>query len=200
VAYSSIAQLGFIVLGIFSLDDKGAQGALMQKVNHGLVVAPLFFIIAVLSARAGSAVSLERMGGMALRAPVLAAFFLVITLATLAMPGSPNFVGEILILFGTFEDNLVYGLVASTGVVLAAVYMIRVFQRAMHNRLVPGDEPVDLGGLELMAIVPVTLVVVALGVYPQLMLDRTEETVATKVEPAGTLAAERLHPEISVIR
>jgi len=200
VAYSSIAQLGFIVLGIFSLDDKGAQGALMQMVNHGLVVAPLFFIIAVLSARAGSAVSLERMGGMALRAPVLAAFFLVITLATLAMPGSPNFVGEILILFGTFEDNLVYGLVASTGVVLAAVYMIRVFQRAMHNRLVPGDEPVDLGGLELMAIVPVTLVVVALGVYPQLMLDRTEETVATKVEPAGTLAAERLHPEISVIR
>jgi len=116
------------------------------------------------------------------------------------MPGTPNFTGEILILFGTFEDNLVYGLVASTGVVLAAVYMIRVFQRAMHNRLVPGDEPVDLGGLELMAIVPVTLVVVALGVYPQLMLDRTEETVATKVEPAGTLAAERLHPEISVIR
>ena len=138
VAYSSIAQLGFIVLGIFSLDDKGAQGALMQMVNHGLVVAPLFFIIAVLTARAGGAATLARMGGMALRAPVLAALFLIVTLATLAMPGSPNFIGEILILFGTFEDNLVYGLVASAGVVLAAVYMIRVFQRSMHNRLVPG--------------------------------------------------------------
>jgi len=188
VAYSSIAQLGFIVLGIFSLDEKGAQGALMQMVNHGLVVAPLFFIIAVLTARAGGAIALDRMGGMALRAPVLAALFLVVTLATLAMPGSPNFVGEILILFGTFEDKLVYGLVASAGVVLAAVYMIRVFQRSMHNRLVPGEEPVDLGGLELAAIVPVTLVVVALGVYPQVVLDRTEEATTAKVAPAAQVA------------
>ena len=113
VAYSSIAQLGFIVLGIFSLDAKGAQGALMQMVNHGLVVAPLFFIIAVLTARAEGPATLERLGGMALRAPVLAALFLVVTLATLAMPGSPNFVGEILILFGAFEDKLVFGVVAS---------------------------------------------------------------------------------------
>jgi len=188
VAYSSIAQLGFIVLGIFSLDDKGVQGALMQMVNHGLVVAPLFFIIAVLTARAGGAIALDRMGGMALRAPVLAALFLIVTLATLAMPSSPNFVGEILILFGTFEDKLVYGLVASTGVVLAAVYMIRVFQRSMHNRLVPGEEPVDLGGLELAVIVPVALVVVALGVYPQVVLDRTEEATTTKVAPAAQIA------------
>ncbi len=81
------------------------------------------------------------MGGMALRAPVLAALFLIVALATLAMPGSPNFVGEILILFGAFEDQLVYGLVASVGVVLAAVYMIRLFQRSMHNRVGPGAEP-----------------------------------------------------------
>jgi len=188
VAYSSIAQLGFIVLGIFSLDDKGAQGALMQMVNHGLVVAPLFFIIAVLTARAGGAATLERMGGMALRAPVLAALFLIVTLATLAMPGSPNFVGEILILFGTFEDKLAYGIVASVGVVLAGVYMIRVFQRSMHNRLVPGEEPVDLGGLELAAILPVTAVIVALGVYPQLVLDRTEEATTAKVAPAAEIA------------
>ncbi|MEJ7750060.1 MAG: NADH-quinone oxidoreductase subunit M [Thermoleophilaceae bacterium] len=202
VAYSSIAQLGFIVLGIFSLDDKGAQGALMQMVNHGLVVAPLFFIIAALSARAGGTPSLERMGGMALRAPVLAALFLVVTLATLAMPGSPNFVGEILILFGAFEDNLVYGLVASTGVVLAAVYMIRVFQKAVHNRVGPDAKPAELNGLELTAILPITAIVVALGVYPQLMLDRTEETVRSKVEPAGKTVAdrERPHAEISVIR
>jgi len=119
VAYSSIAQLGFIVLGIFSLTELGAQGALMQMVNHGLVVAALFFIIAVLTARAGGSPTLAEMGGMALRAPVLAALFLVVTLATLAMPGSPNFVGEILILFGTFQDKLVYGVVASAGVALA---------------------------------------------------------------------------------
>ena len=191
VAYSSIAQMGFIVLGIFSLDDKGAQGALMQMVNHGLVVAPLFFIIAALSARAGGSPSLARMGGMALRAPVLAALFLIVTLATLAMPGSPNFVGEILILFGTFEDKLVYGQVASVGIVLAAVYMIRVFQKAMHNRVGPDAKPAELNGLELGAILPLTVVIVALGVYPQLLLDRTEETVRAKVEPAGTTVATR---------
>ena len=192
VAYSSIAQLGFIVLGIFSLDDKGAQGALMQMVNHGLVVAPLFFIIALLTARAGGSPSLAQMGGMALRAPVLAAFFLIVTLATLAMPGSPNFVGEILILFGTFEDKLVYGLVASLGVALAAVYMIRVFQRSMHNRVADGTEPAEMGGLGFVAIVPVTAVIVALGVYPQLVLDRTDAAKVPKDQ--------RAHPEVSVIR
>jgi len=184
VAYSSIAQLGFIVLGIFALDDKGAQGALMQMVNHGLVVAPLFFIIAVLSVRAGGSASLAQMGGMALRAPVLAALFLVVTLATLAMPGTPNFVGEILILFGTFEDKLVYGLVASVGIALAAVYMIRVFQLSMHNRAGPEARSAELSGLDLAAILPVTAVIVALGIYPQLILDRTEETTTAKIQAA----------------
>ncbi len=188
VAYSSIAQLGFIVLGIFALDDKGAQGALMQMVNHGLVVAPLFFIIAALSARAGGSPSLAQMGGMALRAPVLAALFLIVTLATLAMPGSPNFVGEILILFGAFEDKLVYGLVASVGIALAAVYMIRVFQLSMHNRTGPQARSAELGRLDLAAILPVTAVVVALGVYPQLILDRTEETTTAKIQAAVELA------------
>ncbi len=185
VAYSSIAQLGFIVLGIFSLTDIGAQGALMQMVNHGLVVAPLFFIIAALTVRAGASPSLEQMGGAALRAPVLAALFLAVTLATLAMPGSPNFVGEILILFGAFEDKFVFGAVGAIGVVLAAVYMIRLFQRSMHNRAGPSVVPREAHGLELVAILPVTLVVVALGVYPQLVLERTEGATSAKVEAAA---------------
>jgi NADH-quinone oxidoreductase subunit M len=188
VAYSSIAQMGFIVLGIFSLDDKGAQGALIQMVNHGLVVAPLFFIIALLTARAGGTDSLERMGGIAFRAPVLAALFLVVTLSTLAMPGSPNFVGEILILFGTFEDKFAIGLVASAGVVLAAVYMIRLFQRSMHNRLQEGVESRDLCRLDLATIAPLTVVIIALGLYPQFVLDRSEEATTAKVRPAAEVA------------
>src|SRR5918997_3281901 len=115
VGYSSVAQLGFITLGIFSLDDKGAQGALLQMVTHGLVVAPLFVIILLLRERAGGSELLSRMGGVAFRAPVLAAMFLIVTLATLAMPGSANFVGELLVLFGAFDAKLVYGLVASIG-------------------------------------------------------------------------------------
>ena len=112
VGYSSIAQLGFITLGIFSLTDEGAQGAVLQMVNHGLVVVPLFFIIALLAARAGGTDDLRRMGGLALRAPVLAAVFLIVALATLAMPGSANFVGEFLILTGVFKSKIVFAIVA----------------------------------------------------------------------------------------
>jgi NADH-quinone oxidoreductase subunit M len=188
VAYSSIAQLGFIVLGIFALDPQGAQGAVMQMVTHGLVVAALFFIIAVLTERAGGAASLSRMGGMAFRAPVLAALFLIVTLATLAMPGSPNFIGEILILFGTMEDKLVIGIVASVGVALAAVYMIRVFQESMHDPVAEGADPRELGRLDFGVIAPIAAVVVALGVYPQVMLERTQDATVAKVRPAAQLA------------
>ncbi|MBA2580842.1 MAG: NADH-quinone oxidoreductase subunit M [Thermoleophilaceae bacterium] len=188
VGYSSIAQLGFITLGIFSLDPKGAQGAVMQMVNHGLVVVPLFLLAAVLVHRAGGSESLARMGGIAFRAPVLAALLLVVSLATLAMPGSPNFVGELLILFGVFETHIVYGLVASAGVVLAAVYMIRFFQRAMHNRVGPSVESRDIGRVDFAAVAPLVLVIVALGVYPQFLLGRTEAATVAKVQEAGRLA------------
>ncbi|HYP49180.1 MAG TPA: NADH-quinone oxidoreductase subunit M [Thermoleophilaceae bacterium] len=182
LAYSSIAQLGFIVLGIFALDPKGAQGALFQMVNHGLVTVPLFLIVAVIAARAGGSESLAQLGGVALRAPVLAALFLITALATLAMPGSPNFIGEILILFGAFEDKFVYGAVASVGVALAAVYMIRLFGRSMHNRVGPVVESREMSGIDLAAIAPLVAVIVALGLYPHFVLDRTERDTEGKVE------------------
>jgi NADH-quinone oxidoreductase subunit M len=188
VAYSSIAQLGFIVLGIFALEDKGAQGAVFQMLNHGLVVVPLFLIIGVIAARAGGRESLSELGGMAFRAPVLAALFLIVTFATLAMPGSPNFVGEILVLFGAYEDKLVYGLVASIGVVLAAVYMIRVYQRTMHGRLAPAVESREIDGLNLAAIAPLVAVIVALGVYPHFVVDRTEAATTAAIEEARGVA------------
>jgi NADH-quinone oxidoreductase subunit M len=173
LGYSSIAQLGFILLGIFSLDAKGGQGAVMQMVNHGLVVAPLFLIIGYLAIRAQGRESLDWMGGMAFRAPVLAAVFLIVAFATLAMPGSSNFVGELYILFGTFQSKIVYGLVASVGVVLAAVYMIRFYQRSMHNRVGPHVESRDLAlGPELSVIAPLVLIILALGVYPNFLLHR----------------------------
>ena len=181
VGYSSVAQLGFILLGIFSLDPKGATGAVMQMVNHGLVVAPLFLLIGAVALRAGGSERLSELGGMAFRAPVLAALFLITALATLAMPGSPNFVGEILILFGVFESKLVFGLVASVGVALASVYMIRMFIRVMHNRVGPAVQSRDAGGLEIAIVAPLLAVVIALGVYPQAVIGPSEETTVEKV-------------------
>jgi NADH-quinone oxidoreductase subunit M len=188
VAYSSIAQLGFIVLGIFALDPKGAQGAVLQMLNHGLVVVPLFLIIGVIAMRAHGQESVSELGGMAFRAPILAALFLITTFATLAMPGSANFVGELLVLFGALENKFVYGAVASVGVVLAAVYMIRVFQRTMHGRRGPAVESHELGRVDLVAIAPLVAVIVALGLYPSFVVERTERATVQKVKPAEAVA------------
>jgi NADH-quinone oxidoreductase subunit M len=186
VAYSSIAQLGFITLGIFSLRTEGAQGAILQMINHGLVVAPLFFIIALLAARAGGTDDLRKMGGLAFRAPVLAALFLIVALATLAMPGSANFAAEFLILTGVLKAKIVYALVAGTGVVLAAVYMIRLYQRSMHNPLAPGAESRDISTADGLVIVPVVAVIIALALYPQFILHRSQGAVGTSLPGAAS--------------
>jgi NADH-quinone oxidoreductase subunit M len=200
VGYSSIAQLGFITLGIFSLDPKGAQGAVFQMVNHGIVVAGLFLIIGALSLRAGGSDLLSRMGGVAFRAPVLAALFLVVALATLAMPGSANFVGELYILFGIFDEKLAYGIVASVGVALAAVYMIRAYQRSMHGRLGAGVESRDLDRRELGLLAPLVVVIVALGLYPQFVLKRTEKATVSKIEAVQGAVAERRAHDVAARR
>ena len=162
-------------------------------VAHGLVAGALFMIVAVLAQRTkDGSESLSRMGGIAFRTPVLAAVFLIIGLATLAMPGSPNFVGEILILFGTFEDKLVYGLVASAGVAFAAVYMIRLFQKSMHHRVGPRTWRPSTRAISACSTSsrssrsPRSLV--ALGVYPNFLLERTDATVTAAVKPAETVA------------
>jgi NADH-quinone oxidoreductase subunit M len=197
LAYSSIAQLGFIVLGVFALEEKGAQGALLQMLNHGLVVVALFLIVGVIALRAAGSESLSELGGMAFRAPVLAGLFLIMSLATLAMPGSGNFVGEILILFGTFENKLVYGLVAAVGVVLAAVYMIRLYQGTMHGRVGPAVESREIDRVNLAAVVPLVAVVIALGVYPQFVVHRTERDTTQSIGRAQALTG---NAEVSVIK
>jgi NADH-quinone oxidoreductase subunit M len=190
LGYSSIAQLGFITLGIFALDPeaRGAQGALLQAVNHGLVVAPLFLIIALLAARAGGSEDLRDMGGIAFRAPVLASLFLIVTLATLAMPGSANFVGEFLILLGVFESKLAVAIIASTGVVLASVYALRLYIRSMHNRQGPAVTSFEMSLRDAAVIVPLVLAILAFAVFPQRALDAGEPAVqsASQAVTGGT--------------
>jgi len=188
--YSSVAQMGFITLGIFSLDSKGAQGALLGMLNHGLVVAPLFFVIALLARRAGGSEDIREMGGIAFRAPVLATLFLVVSLATLAMPGSANFIGEFLILLGVFNAKLPIAIIASAGVVLAAVYALRLFIRAMHNRVGPKVASFELSLGEGTVLAPLVGVILLFAFYPQLALARSEASVAGALAPARTALAE----------
>ena len=188
LGYSSVAQLGFITLGIFALGEAaGAQGALLQMVQHGLVVAPLLFIIALLTERAGSE-DIREMGGIAFRAPVLATLFLIVSLATLAMPGSANFAGEFLILLGLFNSELVIAIIAFTGVALASVYMLRFFIRAMHNRLKAESGSFDISARDGLILVPLVLVILAFAVYPQQALKSSQATVERVVAAPGDAA------------
>jgi NADH-quinone oxidoreductase subunit M len=196
--YSSIAQLGFITLGIFALNSQGAQGALLQMVNHGLVIAPLLFIVALLAQRANGSEDLRDMGGIAFRAPVLAALFLIVSLATLAMPGSSNFVGEFLILLGVFKAKLAISVIGFSGVVLASVYALRLFIRSMHNRVGPRVRSYDIGLLDGAVLVPVIAVIVFLALYPQLALHRSEGSVKGAVAALARTAPSERSPVAAV--
>lgn len=197
VAYSSVAQLGFITLGIFALRPEGGQGALLQMINHGLVTAPLFFIVAALAARAGGSESLRDMGGIAFRAPVLASLFLIVAFATLAMPGSSNFVGEFMILLGVFRAKLAISVIAFAGVVGAAVYALRVFIGSMHNRVGPRVASREMGIADAAAIVPIVGVILVLAFYPQFGLRRSQASLTTAIAPAQALAGG--HPSLQAL-
>jgi NADH-quinone oxidoreductase subunit M len=189
VAYSSVAQLSFITLGIFSLRQIGAQGALLQMVNHALVTAPLFFIVAALAARAGGSELMRDMGGIAFRAPVLATLFLIVTLATLAMPGSANFIGEFNILLGVFQSNLVIAIIAFIGVVGAAYYALRLFIGSMHNRVGSAVASRDLRPADAAPLVALILLILALAFYPQFGLRRSEPTVRATLQATALQGA-----------
>jgi NADH-quinone oxidoreductase subunit M len=176
LGYSSVAQLGFITLGIFALNNQGAQGAILQSFNHGIVIAPAFFILGLMAARAGGSEDLRDMGGIGFRAPVLASLFLIVSLATLAMPGSSNFVGEFLILLGVFNSKLAIACIAFTGVALASVYMLRAFIRMTHNRVGPQVESHEISIAGSFVLVPLVAVILFLAVYPQFALNRIKAT------------------------
>lgn len=192
--YSSVAQMGFITLGIFALDPQGAQGAILGMINHGLVVAPIFFIIALLAKRAGGSEDIRDMGGIAFRAPVLASLFLLVALATLAMPGSANFVGELLILLGAFKAKLAIAIIAFAGVVLASVYALRFFIRAMHNRVGEKVTSFELSRAEGSVLAPLVGVILFFAFYPQLALSRSESSVYAALSPARAALREPATP------
>ncbi len=178
--YSSVAQLGFITAGIFALRADGADGAILQMVNHGLVVAPIFVIVAILVERTGTE-DIREMGGIALRAPVLTALFLIVALATLAMPGSANFIGEFYILNGLFQEKIVFACIAISGVAMSAYYALRLYQHAMHNRLPDGVASREISLRDGVVLAPLVLCILALAFYPQLILKRTAPTVQQTV-------------------
>jgi NADH-quinone oxidoreductase subunit M len=180
LGFSSVAQLGFITLGIFALDSTGANGALLQMLNHGLVVVPAFLIVALIAERTGSE-EIGPMGGLAKRAPVFAVIFLIVTMATLAIPGSANFIGEFYILNGVFNADVAIAIIASSGVALAAFYALRMYQRTMHNPLPEGADSREISLRDGLIVVPMVLIIVVLAFAPQIILGDTTDAVDATV-------------------
>ena len=184
LGYSSIAQLGFIVLGIFAFDGRGADGALLQATNHAIVAGALIFVVAMLSRRAGGSEKLSEMGGIAKGAPAFAAVFLVFSFALLAMPGTANFVAEFMILLGTFESKMTFAFIAAIGVALAAFYALRFYISAMHHRVGAKVSSFELTLREGLVVVPLMLVVIALALYPQFALKPAQDGTSKAISAA----------------
>ncbi len=178
VAYSSVSHLGFVMLGIFTLNHQGLQGGLIQMVNHGLSTGALFLIVGMIYDRRHTRLIAD-FGGLARQMPIFTTFFMIATLASIGLPGLNGFIGEFLVLLGTFLSNKWYAVFAATGVIFAAVYMLWMFQRVMFGKLDKEENAklADLSPREIMILAPVTAMMILIGVWAQPFLAKMETSV-----------------------
>jgi NADH-quinone oxidoreductase subunit M len=182
IAFSSVSHLGFVVLGIFALNIQGLEGGILQMLNHGFSTGALFLIVGMLYERRHTRM-IEEFGGLAKVMPVYATLFLIVTLSSIGLPGLNGFVGEFLILLGAFQSNMVYGVIAALGVILAAVYMLWMFQRVMFGEITREENKnlKDLSLREIVVLLPLIFFIVQIGVYPKPFLSRMDASVKNLV-------------------
>ena len=187
VAYSSVSHLGFVMLGLIALNAQGIEGGILQMVNHGISTGALFLLVGILYERRHTRL-ISEFGGLFKIQPVFATVFLIVTLSSLGLPGLNNFVGEFLILMGTFRVSPGFALLASLGVVLSAVYMLWMFQRVMfgavtneENRNLP-----DLSAREVACVLPFVVFVFWIGISPQTFLRKMTASVTAVVARVET--------------
>jgi NADH-quinone oxidoreductase subunit M len=183
VAYSSVSHLGFVVLGIFSFTDKGMQGALYQMLNHGISTGALFVIVGMIYDRRHTRLIAE-FGGLANLMPVYSTLFLIVTLSSIALPLLNGFVGEFLVLIGTYTSPVLpqarlYASTAALGMILSAVYMLWMYQRVIYGKVTnPANLKLkDLNLREKLVLAPMILLIFVMGIYPSLFLERSKRAV-----------------------
>ena len=185
VAFSSVSHLGFVMLGIFALNLQGIEGGILQMINHGISTGALFLIVGMIYERRHTRM-IEDFGGLSKKIPIFAAFFMIVVLSSIGLPGTNGFVGEFLILLGTFKSNVVYAVFAATGIILAAVYMLWMYQRTMFGKITkPENENLkDLNLREKIILLPLILVIFWIGIYPKHFLVKMEPSVKSLIENA----------------
>lgn len=185
-AYSSMSHFGFITLGIFVFTTWSMTGSTIYMLGHGLATAAVFLTAGFLMQRAGGSSAIATYGGVNKVAPVLAGFFLFAVMSTIALPGLASFVGEFLVLLGTFSRYVVVAVIASLGIVLAAAYGLRLYQKVATGPESPHVEGMrDLGGREVTSLVPVVLLTIVLGVFPAPVLDVVNPAVDRVMDTIG---------------
>jgi len=200
VAYSSVSHLGFVMLGLFAFNLQGIQGAIYQMLNHGVSTGGLFLIVGMIYERRHTRMIAD-FGGLSKVMPRLAAFFMIVTLSSIALPGTNGFVGEFLILLGAFRSNMLYGVLATTGVILGAVYMLWMFQRVMFGKITKEENTrlKDLTKRETVILCSIVLFVFLMGLYPGPFLKKMDASATgylkyMQVKTSAYKAAENVPP------
>lgn len=179
VAYSSVAHLGFVVLGIFSMNTEAMQGAIIQMVNHGFSTGALFLMVGYIYERTHTR-EISHYGGIAKIVPVYATLLLIVSLSSIGLPGLNGFIGEFLILLGSFKspvlNNWLFSIIAASGVIFAAVYLLWMYQRVCFGKVTneENNSLKDLNSREILILIPLLVFIVWIGVYPSTFLGMTE--------------------------
>jgi len=190
VAYSSVAHLGFIVLGTFAFNPQGIEGGILVMVNHGISTGALFILVGWIYERRHTR-QISELSGMQKSAPIMAAAFTFVMLSSIGLPGLNGFVGEFLVLLGAFNASRFAAIIATTGVILAALYLLWAYQRTFHGTPRENDlEMKDMTMAEGLSLLPLLGLIVFLGVYPKPMIERMEPAVEALVAHVETHVAE----------
>ena len=178
IAYSSVAHMGFVTLGIFTIQQQGIEGSIIQMISHGLVSAALFLCVGVVYDRMHSRL-ISSYGGIVTIIPKYSILFMLFTLAALGLPGTSGFIGEFLILMGVFKDNFLVAVIASLGVILGAAYMLWLYKRVVFGKLINKDllKMVDLDRTEYIILSSLAIPTLFFGFYPEPLINTIEVSI-----------------------
>ena len=183
IAYSSVAHMGFVTIGIFSLTKQGLEGSIIQMMSHGLISAALFLCVGVVYDRLHSRM-ISSYGGLVNIMPKYAFVFMVFTLAALGLPGTSGFVGEFLVLVGTFQINIFVAVLASLGVILAASYMLWLYKRVIFGKITNSElkKMTDLNKTEIYIFASLVFLTLFFGIYPEPLFNTIDISVSNMID------------------
>ncbi|MDE3115259.1 MAG: NADH-quinone oxidoreductase subunit M, partial [Pseudomonadota bacterium] len=200
IAYSSVAHMGFVTMGIFTLTQQGVDGGVFQMLSHGVVSAALFLCVGVIYDRMHTR-EIKAYGGLVERMPIYAACFMVFSLANVGLPGTSGFIGEFLTMVGAFQINSWIAIFSATGVILSAAYMLYLYRRVVFGKLVkPSLQAIqDLSLREVAILAPLVIITILMGLYPKPVFDVTSASVANLIQEHKTALALVHAPELAAL-